>query len=90
MGKLREKIRHALPWVDPVIEYFDWRKRIFTALAGIVWGAWSFMSGLAWPVIVFLVFGAIVLTAYALVFPAVIRLLNIGVKVRPNHNIWKH
>jgi hypothetical protein len=48
------------------------------------------MKDLAWPVTAFLVFGAVVLMAYALVFPAFIRLINVGAKARPDHNIWKH
>ena len=32
----------------------------------------------------------LVLTAYGLAFPAFIKLVNVGVRPRPNHSIWKH
>jgi hypothetical protein len=87
---LRDKIAATIPWIEPVLDYFDWRKRVVAIAAGIAIAGWSFVKDLPWPVIVVLGFGMAVFTAYALVFPAFIRLLNVGVQPRPNFEIWKH
>jgi len=90
MRSVREKIAHAAPWIEPILDYFDWRKRVFALAAGLTIGVWSFLKDLPWPVIVVLAFGMLVLAAYALAFPAFLRLVNVGVRPRPNHSIWKH
>jgi hypothetical protein len=84
---LKAKIASAVPWIEPVLDYFDWRKRL---VAGLAVAAWSFMKDLPWPVIFVLGFGMIVFTAYGLAFPAFIKLINTGVQPRPNHTIWRH
>jgi hypothetical protein len=40
----------------------------------------------------FVVLGAatMVIVAYALMFPAFVKLINVGVKLGPNYAIWKH
>jgi hypothetical protein len=90
MAGIRDRIVQALPWIEPVLDYFDWRKRIIALAAGVGLAVWSFVKDLAWPVIVVLAAAAVVIVAYALVFPAFIRLINVGVRLRPNHAIWKH
>ena len=90
MGSFRDKIVNALPWIEPVLDYFDWRKRAVALVAAVAIGVWSFVKDLPWPTIIVLGLGTLVLTAYALAFPAFIRLINVGVKARPNHAIWKH
>ena len=87
---LRTKIATAIPWIEPILDYFDWRKRAVALVAAAGVGVWSFMKDLPWPVIFVLGFGMLVLTAYGLAFPAFIKLVNVGVKPRPNYSIWKH
>jgi hypothetical protein len=90
MGKIRDGIRRAIPWIDPVIEYFDWKKSVTAAATAIVIGGWSFVKDLPWPVIITLVLSMLVQALYLLYFPAFLKVVHSGVKVRPNHNIWKH
>jgi hypothetical protein len=59
-------------------------------VAGVAVGAWSFMKDLPWPVIVTIGLVVIVHTMYLVVFPGFIRLINVGVKARPNPAIWRH
>jgi hypothetical protein len=90
MARLRDRIAQAVPWIEPVLDYFDWRKRIIALAAGVGLAVWSFVKDLAWPIIVVLGLATVVIVAYGLVFPAFIKLINVGVKPRPNHAIWKH
>ena len=70
MAGIRDKIVHAIPWIEPILDYFDWRKWVVVLLAGVVLAGWSFVKDLPWPVIVVLAFAATVHVAYALMFPA--------------------
>jgi hypothetical protein len=90
MGHIRESIAKAVPWIEPVLDYFDWRKRVIAIIAGAGIAAWSFVKDLAWPAIITLGFAALVLMAYALIFPAFLKLVHVGVNPRPNQAIWKH
>ena len=87
---LGEGIKRTLPWIEPILDYFDWKKRVVSLVAAIGVGAWSFVKGLPWPVIVTLGFAVLVLTAYALVFPAILRMANVGFRERPDPSIWRH
>jgi hypothetical protein len=86
----KEKIVGLVPWIEPVIDYFDWRKRLIALTAGIVLAVWSFVKDLPWPVIAVLTGATIVIVAYALVFPAFVKLIHVGVNPRPDYSIWKH
>ena len=87
---LGESIKKAIPWIEPILDYFDWRKRIIAlVIAGAIAG-WSFMKGLPWPVIVTVAFSMLVMVAYALVFPAIVKIAHVGYHPRPNVEIWKH
>lgn len=90
MGGIRDKIAATIPWIEPVLDYFDWRKRLVAFVLGLFVAGWSFVKDLPWPIIFFLGFGTLVLAAYALVFPAFIKLINVGVDPRPNYAIWRH
>ncbi|MGB7097364.1 MAG: hypothetical protein WBD95_01160 [Xanthobacteraceae bacterium] len=87
---LRDKIAAAVPWIEPVLDYFDWRKRFVAIAAGVGLAMWSFVKDLPWPVIVVLGAAAMVIVAYALVFPAFLKLVHVGVEPRPNNSIWRH
>ena len=87
---LGESIKKALPWIEPVLDYFDWKKRVVAIVAAIGVAGWSFVKGLPWPVIVTIAFAMLVMVAYALVFPAFLKVANIGYQPRPDANIWKH
>ena len=87
MGKIRDRITAALPWADPLLDYFDWKKTVVAGVAAGAIGAWSFVKDLAWPIIVTLALTALVQTAYLLLFPAFVKLIHVGVKQRPNHSI---
>jgi hypothetical protein len=90
MGVVRDKITVLIPWIEPVLDYFDWRKRVIALAAGIALAGWSFVKDLPWPIIVVVGAAAMVIAAYALVFPAFVKLINVGVERRPNYSIWKH
>jgi len=90
MGWVRDKIALSVPWIEPVLDYFDWRKRVIALAAGVILAGWSFVKDLPWPVIVVLTGAAIVIVAYALVFPAFVKLIHVGVDPRPNYSIWRH
>jgi hypothetical protein len=87
---VREKITGAIPWIEPILDYFDRRKQVVTFVAAAFVAGWSFVKDLPWPVIVVLAGVTVVHVAYALAFPAFLRLVNIGIKPRPNYSIWKH
>ena len=90
MTSIRERIARAIPWVEPILDYFDWRKRLVALLAGVAIAGWSFVKDLPWPVIVTLGLATIVTVAYGSMFPAFVRLIHVGVNPRPNYSIWKH
>jgi hypothetical protein len=87
---IRESLAKAVPWIEPVLDYFDWKKRVVALAAGLGIAAWSFVKDLPWPVIVTLGILTVVAVAYALVFPAFIKLVHVGVQPRPNYSIWRH
>jgi len=90
MSNVRKRIAAAIPWIEPLLDYFDWRKRLLAIVAGVAMGAWSFVKDLSWPAIATLTFATLILMAYAVVFPAFIKLIHVGVTERPNASIWKH
>ena len=87
---LGESIKRTIPWVEPILDYFDWRQRVVSVVAAIGMAGWSFVKGLPWPVIVTIGFTVLVMTAYALVFPAIVKMANVGIRERPDPTIWKH
>jgi hypothetical protein len=87
---LRDKIVSGLPWIEPVLDYFDWRKRVVALVAAIGLAVWSYVKDLPWPVIVVLATASFVIVAYALLFPAFLKLVHVGVNPRPNNAIWRH
>jgi hypothetical protein len=90
MARIKDTITHAIPWVEPILDYFDWRKQVIALVATLVIGVWSFVIELSWPAIIVLAFGMLVSAAYALTLPALIKLIHVGVEPRPNHSIWKY
>jgi hypothetical protein len=90
MGAVRDKIAAIAPWIEPFLDYFDWRKQVVAFVAAVVVAAWSFVKDLAAPVIAVLALATLVHVAYLLVFPSFLRLINVGVKPRPNYSIWRH
>jgi hypothetical protein len=86
----KTKIIGAIPWIEPVLDYFDWRKRLLALLAGVAVIVWSVVKDLPWPVIVTLGAATVVIIAYGLIFPAFLKLVHVGVNPRPNQSIWKH
>jgi hypothetical protein len=61
---LGESIKKALPWVEPVLDYFGWKKRVVAIVAPVGVAGWSFVKGLPWPVIVTIAFSMLVMVAY--------------------------
>lgn len=90
MGAIKDTIRNAVPWAAPLLDYFDWRKRVIAGAVAATLFAWSYVKGLPWPVIVVLALTTLVAVAYALVLPGLVRLVNVGVRETPNIEIWKH
>jgi hypothetical protein len=90
MGKIRDGIRHTIPWIDPVLEYFDWKKQVTAAGVTIIVAGGSIVKDLPWPIIVTITLMVLVHTMYILAYPAFLKLVYTGVKARPDHNIWKH
>jgi hypothetical protein len=90
MGKIREWIRRTIPWIEPVIEYFDWKKQITAAGFTVVIAVGAVVKDLPWPIIVAITLMVLVHTMYFLAFPAFLKLVHTGVKARPDNNIWKH
>lgn len=90
MGAIRDTIRSAIPWADPLLDYFDWRKRLIASVCAIALFVWSYVRGLPWPVIVVLAFTTLVAVAYGLVLPSLVKLVNVGFQPSPNLDIWKH
>src|SRR5665213_3222417 len=86
---LGEGIRKAIPWIEPVLDYFDWKKQVVAVVAALALAGWSFVKGLPWPVIITVGFAVLVMTAYALAFPAFLKLVNVGVEPKPKPEIWK-
>jgi hypothetical protein len=48
MGKIRTSFTKAVPWVEPVLDYFDWKKRLVALVAGLAIAVWSFVKDLPW------------------------------------------
>ncbi|WP_342712006.1 hypothetical protein AAFG13_10980 [Bradyrhizobium sp. B124] len=90
MGTIRNSIAKAVPWIEPVLDYFDWKKQVISILSGFAMVGWSFVKDLAWPVIVTLGIVTMVTVAYGLMFPAFLKLVHLGVNPRPDHSIWRH
>jgi len=90
MAGIREKLAHSIPWIEPLLDYFDWRKRVVSIVVGTALTVWSFLKDLPWPVILSIALITTVGTAYATVFPAFVKLINFGVNPRPNYAIWRH
>jgi sensor histidine kinase regulating citrate/malate metabolism len=80
MARIKDTITHAIPWVEPILDYFDWRKQVIALVATLVIGVWSFVIELSWPAIIVLAFGMLVSAAYALTLPALIKLIHVGVE----------
>lgn len=87
---LGESIKKAIPWIEPVLDYFDWRKRVVAVFAAIGVAVWSVMKGLPWPAIVTMAFAMLVAMAYALVFPAFLKIVHVGYQPKPKPDIWRH
>jgi hypothetical protein len=68
MGKFREKITHALPWIAPILDYFDWKKSVTATVAAIIIAGWSFVKDLSGPVIMTLALSILVQTLYSFIF----------------------
>lgn len=85
-----DKIKRVMPWLNPFIEYFDWKKSAIASAVAASLAVWSFVKEQPWPTIIVLALAALVHMVYLIVFPQFIRLLNIGVKERPNSAIWKY
>ncbi len=79
-----------MPWVEPLLDFFDWKKRVITVVFALVVFGWSFVNGLPWPVIIVIAFAMMVVSAYALVLPGLVRLVNVGYQAAPNTGIWRH
>jgi hypothetical protein len=47
MGAVRDKIAAIAPWIEPFLDYFDWRKQVVAFVAAVVVAAWSFVKDLA-------------------------------------------
>jgi hypothetical protein len=90
MTTIRSRIAKAIPWLEPVLEYFDWRKRLVALFAAAIIAGWSYVKDLPWPTIIVLAALMLVTVAYALVFPAFLKIINLGAHPHPNHSIWKH
>ena len=74
MGAIRDSVTKAAPWIKPVLDYFDWKRRLAALVAGVAIAVWSFVKDLPWPIVVTLAIVMVVVVAYALVFPAFLKL----------------
>jgi hypothetical protein len=90
MVRISEKLKKAAPWIEPVLDYFDWRKRIIATAVATGLAGWSVVKGEPWPMVAALGFSMLVVAAYALVFPAFLKLVNVGYQPRPDTQIWKY
>jgi hypothetical protein len=87
---LKQRILRIAPWLDPILEFFDWKKQVVATAFAAIMALWSYMQGLSWPVIVTIAFFILVHTLYLLLFPKFVALVNVGVRERPNFSVWKH
>lgn len=87
---IKDKVAAALPWIEPILDYFDWRKTVAAFLVTAALTLWSYAKELPAPVIAVLALATLIHVAYALAFPAFLRLVHVGVNPRPNYDIWRH
>jgi hypothetical protein len=91
VGKLRERIRDALPWLDPVLEVFHWREYVVLVVVGIGGAAWTWLQHLPSSIVVIGSTCAVLAVANARMLVAVWRLRPRAAPLaRPNVEIWRH